>query len=391
MINWYGFLKENNHQLQPIINWLRTEENYMGLTTIDELINELDSPSKRIVLLDKAITPNFYSLAIQLKRLDPNNFVILLTNERNEEDMKQAMRAGITDCITLTDKTEKIIDNLKEIKNHIEFLKKEEAVVSALPQKNGKIITVTSTKGGVGKTTFAVNFAQSILRSKKTVVIVDLHLQFGDVSMFCDLKPKKSIYEWVKEDFDRKNRNVQAYLSSKDEYGLQVMASPFRPEFSEIIKPDHVKELLLELRKWYDFIIIDTHSNVDDILLETMELSNDIFILTNSSLPAVKNTKLFLDTFQSLKLKATTHLIINAMKKGDPLSVEKIKKILDTQPITVIPYEDKLVKASITQGIPFVYSNPKSGLAKRYMRLAKVCIEKQIPIKGKLLAAGGNR
>ncbi|TYS71027.1 AAA family ATPase [Sutcliffiella horikoshii] len=393
MIKWYGFLNENEQKISEMILWLRTHENYKGLTTIDELLNELDAPEKRIIFIDKSISPNFYSLTMQLKKLDPNNFVIMVGKDLKEADIRLAMRAGMMDCINLQDDIELIKNGLIESKRHIEYLKKQEAHAPSFAQKEGRIITSSSTKGGVGKTTFAVNLAYSLQKKNQSVILVDLHLQFGDVAMFCDVKPKKTIYEWVKEDFDRKNRNVQAYLTKTYLENVSILAAPLRPEFSEIIKPEHIRELFLELKKWYDIIIVDTHSHVDDLLLETLELSDEIYLLTNGNLPAVRNTKLFMDTLQSLQLKAKPQLVVNAVKKDDPLKLENMKKILGVKILTVLPSEEKIVKKSVATGIPFVADSPKKGLSKRFTKMADACLERHASLMSNdvLIGAGGRK
>lgn len=391
MIKWYGFVNKSEEKISDMIQWLNTHENYKGLTTIDELLNELDAPDKRIIFIDKTISPNFYSLTMQLKKLDPNNFVILVGWDLKEADIRLAMRAGMMDCINLQDDMELIISGLLESKRHIDYLKKQETHAPSFAQKEGRIITATSTKGGVGKTTFAVNLAYSLQKKDQSIVLVDLHLQFGDVAMFCDVKPKKTIYEWVKEDLDRKNRNIQAYLTNTNHEKVSILAAPLRPEFAEIIKPDHIRELFFELKKWYDTIIVDTHSHVDELLLETLELSDDVYVLTNGNLPAVKNTKLFMDTLKSLQLKANPQLVVNAVKKDDPLKVEYMKKLLGVNVLTVLPSEEKMVKKSVATGVPFVADSPKKGLSRRYSKLADGCLERHATLKDEVLVGVGGR
>ncbi|QFT88469.1 Septum site-determining protein MinD [Bacillus sp. THAF10] len=389
MLKWYGFLNEHDEKIQEMILWLSEDENYNGLTTIDELLNEMNAPDKRIIFIDKSISPNFYSLTMQLKKLHPNNFVILVGKDLKEADIRLAMRAGMMDCINLQDDIELIKSCLLESKRHINHIHKQDTFVPSFTHKEGKIITVSSTKGGVGKTTFAVNLAYSLQKEEQSVVIVDLHLQFGDVSMFCDVKPKKTIYEWVKEDFDRKNRNVQAYLTKTYVENVSIIAAPLRPEFSEIITTEHIRELFLELKRWYDIILVDTHSHVDDLFLETLELSDEIYVLSTGNLPAIRNTKLFIDTLHSLQLKATPLIVLNDVKKDDPLKEENVKKILGLNKLAVLPSDEKIVKKSIASGVPFVADSPKSALSKMYLKIAEACIQKHASYKAEPVASAG--
>ena len=98
--------------------------------------------------------------------------------------------------------------------------------------RNATVVAVFGTKGGTGKTTFAVNYAMSLQDIGKKVLLVDLDLQFGDVGVFLDIPKFETISDLV-TDGDFSLENVNTYLF-KHKSGMQVMCAPNSPEFAEL-------------------------------------------------------------------------------------------------------------------------------------------------------------
>ncbi|NMA02292.1 MAG: AAA family ATPase, partial [Clostridia bacterium] len=112
-----------------------------------------------------------------------------------------------------------------------------------------QVVTVFGTKGGVGKTTISVNMAAQLTkRTKKKVVLVDLDLQFGDVSVFLNIVPKKTIAELVQERGKLTIDLIESYLIPHIS-GIKILPAPLRPELAELITPDHILEILAILRR----------------------------------------------------------------------------------------------------------------------------------------------
>jgi pilus assembly protein CpaE len=115
------------------------------------------------------------------------------------------------------------------------------------------VLSVFGTKGGAGKTTFAVNLAAALANRSKKVALVDLDLQFGDVGIFLDIEKADSIADVVEENaFDY--ASMKSYLFSHPG-GVVGLCAPPSPEFAEIVLPEHVSRVVSSLKPHYDYVM----------------------------------------------------------------------------------------------------------------------------------------
>ncbi len=164
------------------------------------------------------------------------------------------------------------------------------------------MISVCNPKGGLGRTTFVVNMATAFAKQGKKVAVIDANLQFGDVALYFDLKPKRTIYEWVKEGYGDSQYSIDQYLVQHSS-GVSVLAAPPRPEFFEYIHVEHMDSAIEELKRVFDIIIIDTPSYLSEIHLVCLKNSDEILVLMTNDIPVLRTTKLYIDTLDSFQFK----------------------------------------------------------------------------------------
>jgi pilus assembly protein CpaE len=238
-----------------------------------------------------------------------------------------------------------------------------------------QVITIFGTKGGVGKTTLAVNVAAQIAKkTRKKVVLVDLDLQFGDVSVFLNVSPKKSIAELVQERGQFNIDLVESYLIPHIS-GVKILPAPMRPEYSELVTPANILEILTILRQNYDYVLIDTPPFFLETNLSALDMSNQVLLIMTMDLPTVKNMKLSLELLDSLHHKGKTKLILNRASEDLGISSADVENALDFLITHQIPSDGKLVVTSVNKGIPFVLSNTNAKVSKAVDQLANLVIE----------------
>ncbi|WP_053367495.1 AAA family ATPase [Bacillus sp. FJAT-27245] len=300
--------------------------------------------------------------------------VPILIDFENVVDIRRAIRAGAFDVLPYPFQNELLVAaarEAEEILNQKKDISKKEA-----PIKNARVMTVCSTKGGVGKTTFTVNLAAALAKQFNKIIVIDLDLQFGDVAMFFDSKPKKTIYEWVKEDYNNSPEKVKGYIHSVNDF-IDIMAAPIRPEFSEVILEEHITRLISSLKQYYDIVLIDTAPYIEEKILTALERSDDIFLVTYLDLPTLKNCKIFIDTLQSLALDKKVKIILNRDSKRKGLYKETAENVLGMPVHTRVPDFEKIVVASVNEGNPFVYSYPRAKISKVLYSFAQELAGKQ--------------
>jgi pilus assembly protein CpaE len=177
-----------------------------------------------------------------------------------------------------------------------------------VPTKRCEVVTIFGTKGGVGKTTIAVNLAVLLAKSKKKVALIDLDLQFGDVSIFLNLYPKRTISELAQEGNALDLELLDSYLIPHIS-GVKILPAPGRPEYAELITPGHVEEIVNLLKLHYDYIVIDTPPLFNETNLSALDLSTQILLVLAMDLATIKNVKLSLELLESLHQRGKTKLI----------------------------------------------------------------------------------
>ena len=346
----------------------------------------IDKPC--IVFLPNSASYDVYNVCNKISKTFPLTTTLLIFRSEEELDMKRALKSRAGDVIFLSSPLDMIDQDIKlAIENSGEKPFQQHRL---MPKKSARVLTVCSTKGGVGKTTVAVNLAAAFGKKLK-VVVVDLDLQFGDVAMFFDIKPKKTIYDWAKE--DKEGKQIENYLTHY-KYGISILAAPQRPEFAEVITGDDVRNGLNNLKQLFDVVIIDASSYMNEIGLVALENSDDILLMTYLDLPTLKNTKILLDTLISLQLGERVRVVLNRQTRVKGITTSTVEKVVGKRIFSSLPVMEKAMVSAVNEGKPLSYSHPRSLVAKRISQMAETLLKIQPAIEiqeDKQLAPVGGR
>jgi len=310
----------------------------------------------------------------------PEIGVVVIGPQADSELLRQVMAAGARDYFV---KEQFSSLELAEAIRRIFLTEKTRLASYASVRMTGmqqkykipQIITVFGAKGGAGKTTMAVNLAVMIAQeSKKKVVLLDLDLQFGDVTVYLNLKPRRTLAELVQERTHWDMQLLNNYLIPHSS-GIKVMASPLRPEDADLIVPEHVEKILSILRQNFDYIIIDSPPFFSDTILTALDMSTQIILLMSMDLPSVKNLKLSLNLLDSLHHSGKTKLIINRCSMNFGIDIRDVEKTIDFLAADELPSDGQTVVGAANKGIPFVISHPQAEVSKALLRVAHMIIE----------------
>lgn len=299
-----------------------------------------------------------------------------------------AKKANVVEVIQIPADPEKLILAIQMAASYAEQLAKKEEVVEE--EHKCAVVTVFSTKGGVGKTFLATNIATSISRmTRGRVVLVDLDLQFGDVGIMMGLNPDITILEFVGNNVDLSVKRIDELLV-RHQSGLKVLLAPRDPESADLITGPNVTSVISALKEYADFIIVDTPASFNDNVLAVLDESDEIFIILTMDLPSVKNIKLCLRTLGELKYaREKQKIVINRVESNVGLKVSEIERALGMSAIAQIE-SDKAVSLSINKGVPLVIDAPKFAISKEINDLAIYYVSRHRPdlIEDDLALAG---
>ncbi len=301
----------------------------------------------------------------------PTTTVIVMSVQGESEYLREAMAAGARDYLIKPFSADDLVNTIRRAHDMDSRRRERFAPAPIALRRTGRIVAVFSTKGGVGKTTIATNLAAELAtHAHKSVVLVDLDLQFGDVAIMLDSIPVRTIADIAKED-EIDSELVEACLLTHKS-GVRVLASPLRPEQAEVITAKHVEAILTLLAETHDFIIADMPQGLNDITLTALDAADRILLVTTLELPAIKNARLCLEIMEALGYgQDKVKLVLNRSSRDIGLSIEEMEKILRRSVDVHIPSDGRVVVPSVNKGVPFVTSAPSARISQTIRDLAR--------------------
>lgn len=235
-----------------------------------------------------------------------------------------------------------------------------------------KIITVYSNKGGIGKTTIAVNLAAELVKvTKDKVALVDLNLQLGDISTFLNLNPPFDVNYVIRRLIDKEeNILIKGFEKYKD-LSLYVLSDPSYIEQSESITTQQITTLFSALKKVFPYIVIDMSSSIDSISLKILDSSDWIMFTTIVNIPAIRNAQRCLNLFRSRKYPSNkVKIVINRYMENDEIKIEDIENTLGESVYWKIPNNYFTIMEAINKGVSISEVNAESNIGNSFRDFA---------------------
>lgn len=195
-------------------------------------------------------------------------------------------------------------------------------------KKESKIISISSVKGGVGKTTMAVNLAGIYYMMKKKVLIIDADFYSGGISTWLDIRNKKDIYMMIDSISNNRYTSISDYVTSYNN-GIDVLASPRDPRSAMKIESKYIPIVFEFAKREYDIIIVDTNHIMNEINLMILDNSYmSLFMITNDLID-LKNMKSLISIFKDTDKTNYLVCLNNSRDTGrDYLSLFDIRNII---------------------------------------------------------------
>jgi pilus assembly protein CpaE len=233
----------------------------------------------------------------------------------------------------------------------------------------GHVFTISSATGGCGKTFYATNLAYFLTQhTGKRACIVDLDLQFGEVSTGLRLRPRYTISDALQRADETEDAELAAHIDDyvvTHETGIHILAAPKDPSEADRISPPDVTRVIEAIRARYDYVIVDTPSALTETVLAALDLSDELYVMATLDLPSVRNMAVFLNTLEKLKISSeNVRLILNKEESDVGISTAQVTKMFSQGFSSVLPYS-KEVSKSINVGMPVLGFSPRSDVSRR--------------------------
>ena len=227
-----------------------------------------------------------------------------------------------------------------------------------------KIIVITSGKGGVGKTTTAINLGAAINKFGKDVLIVDanistpnlgLHLGSPEVPINLNhiLLKKADVFEGVYE----------------HESGLKIIPSSLSIKELKTIKLEKLRDLKKEFKKISDYIIIDSAAGLGTEAMAAIELAGELIVITNPEMPAITDALKTIKVAEQMKKNVKGIIMTRVRKDNIEIQPETVKEMLEVPILGMVP-EEISVRESLNKKDAVVHTHPKSKAARAYKEIA---------------------
>ena len=243
-------------------------------------------------------------------------------------------------------------------------------------KKLGHVIGVFSPKGGVGKTTLAVNLSVALAQKQhEPVALVDLDLAFGDVAAMLALSPKQTIHDVVLADVDPATLK-RAMITPHP--NLSVLAAPATPEQAEDIIPSALVKIVDSLREDHAFVVIDLAPGYQDTNVIGLDLCDIVLTICTPDVVTLRTVgqalALFRDDFHYPADKV--RLVLNRTGSHTGIERNDVSAILKTPHLYELPSGGSQPVRAANHGVPFVIQEPNSVLGRAITSLAAKLAEK---------------
>ena len=236
----------------------------------------------------------------------------------------------------------------------------------------GRIVAVFGPKGGVGRTTLAVNLAVAAATELgQRTCLVDASFQFGDVGVLLNLNPKnKSIADLAPELEAGEPESVETFLINHSA-GIRVLLAPPSPEMAELISPTGTKQVLEALRATHDLVIVDCMSSFNDTTLAILDLADTVLTMLSLEITSIKNIRLFLEVAEQLGYGSDkVRLVLNRADSSLGIRVADVEHSIGRRVDHTIVSDGRSVVYALNRGVPFFLSNREAQVSQDVLRLA---------------------
>src|SRR3954462_8261005 len=314
----------------------------------------------------------------------PTASVVMMSVQGEADYLRRSMLAGAREFLVKPFSSDELTASIRQVYAREREKMSRMAIVAAeasggaggtslTPSGDpGQVVAVFSPKGGVGRTTIAVNLAVAAATELgKKVVLVDASFQFGDVGVLLNLNPKnKSIAALAPELEQGEPESLDTFVINHSS-GIRVLLAPPSPEMAELVTPTGAKRMLEALRQSHDLVIVDCMASFNDTTLSILDMADTVLTMLSLEITSIKNIRLFLEVAEQLGYEqGKVRLVLNRADSTLGIRVQDVEHSIGRKVDHTIVSDGRSVVYALNRGVPFFLSNREAQVSQDVMRLA---------------------
>jgi pilus assembly protein CpaE len=313
----------------------------------------------------------------------PQRPVVLLGPVGRNGYVSEAFRCGAEDVLTLPSEFDAA--HAAELAPQVVFalekaLARRRGAQAATERRLGRLICTLGLKGGSGKTLTAANLAVALADAGRSVAVVDLDLQFGDVGLALGLSPERTLYDLVRAGGSLDAGKLADFMAAHSS-GARALLAPARPDQAGVVTPDFLGWVYPILRESHDFTIVDTPPSFTPEVIGAVDACSDVCMVAMLDSLSLKNAKLGLQTLERMDYDpARVRVVLNRADSKVGISPDDVAAILGRAPTVLVP-SDRDVTRSINRGEPIALGARRSQAARAFHALAAMYMADEAPAK----------
>jgi pilus assembly protein CpaE len=372
----------------------------LGFEADIDVVGAAASGREAITLAGK-LTPDVVLMDINMPDMDgiaatehlasevPSAAVVMMSVQGEADYLRRSMLAGAREFLVKPFSSDELTSSIRQVYTRERDKQSRIAVqpgatpAAGGPAKSagdersssepGRIVAVFGPKGGVGRTTLAVNLAVAAATELgQRTCLVDASFQFGDVGVLLNLNPKnKSIADLIPElesggDID----SIDTFVINHSA-GIRVLLAPPSPEMAELVTPAATKRMLEALRETHDLVVVDCMSSFNDTTLAILDLADTVLTMLSLEITSIKNIRLFLEVAEQLGYGADKiRLVLNRADSSLGIRVADVEHSIGRRVDHTIVSDGRSVVYALNRGVPFFLSNREAQVSQDVLRLA---------------------
>jgi pilus assembly protein CpaE len=318
----------------------------------------------------------------RMARHAPGAAVVMMSVQNEAEYLRRAMLAGAREFLVKPFTSDELFGSVRQVHTRQRDSLLDRVPVgpgigpdnAGRPERRGRVVSVFSPKGGVGRTTLAANLAVAAATDMhQSVALLDANFQFGDVALLLNVNPSgASTISDVLAELDDANPDAVDAALVLHSSGVKVLLPPRSPEMTELITADHVRRILIRLRQRHDLVVVDCFPQLHDPTLTILDISDVVLALLTFDLTSIKDMRVFLGVAERLGYgEDKIRIVLNKADSAHGISLTDVEQSIGRKIDFTVGSDARTAIQALNNGRPFTAANANAQISRDVTAIAR--------------------